>query len=196
MWDTLAGFVYRNSRLVLIMAVSAILIAGVFGLGVAKRMSPYGATDPATQSVQTSNRYEAATGRQIDPAVVALVTAGDAHSHAAQRRVRQVESELRAGRDVAAVSSYYDTHDPDAVARDGRSSYVVAYYKPVSDSRIEADAKRLQSRFAGAHDVQLGGDAIAGAQADTQVGNDLARAELFAFPFIFLLSLLLVTKTA
>src|SRR6185312_10026476 len=113
MWDTFAGFVYRNSRPVLITTISAILIAGVFGLSVAKRMSPYGATDPATQSVQTSHRYEAATGRQIDPAVLALVTAGDVHSAAAQRRVRQVENVLRAGRDVAAMSSYYDTHDPD-----------------------------------------------------------------------------------
>jgi uncharacterized membrane protein YdfJ with MMPL/SSD domain len=36
----------------------------------------------------------------------------------------------------------------------------------------------------------LGGEQIAGAQANTQVGNDLAHAELLAFPFIFLLSLL------
>ena len=56
--------------------------------------------------------------------------------------------------------------------------------------RIQDDAKRLQSEFAGQRDVELGGGAIANAQVNTQVGNDLARAELFAFPFIFLLSLL------
>jgi RND superfamily putative drug exporter len=38
--------------------------------------------------------------------------------------------------------------------------------------------------------VRLGGEQIADAQANTQVGNDLAKAELLAFPFIFLLSLL------
>jgi uncharacterized membrane protein YdfJ with MMPL/SSD domain len=36
----------------------------------------------------------------------------------------------------------------------------------------------------------LGGAAIAFAEVNTQVGNDLAHAELLAFPFIFLLSLL------
>ena len=76
------------------------------------------------------------------------------------------------------------------VARDGRATYVVAYFQPKSDLRIQDDATRLESEFAGQRDVELGGSAIAGAQVNTQVGNDLARAELFAFPIIFLLSLL------
>ncbi len=76
------------------------------------------------------------------------------------------------------------------VSRDGRSQYVVAYFKPLSDTRVKDDAQTIMNRFASQHDVKLGGDAVANAQANTQVGNDLARAELFAFPFIFLLSLL------
>ena len=32
-----------------------------------KALSPYGANDPATQSVQATNRFEAAAGRKIDP---------------------------------------------------------------------------------------------------------------------------------
>src|SRR5262249_41058613 len=155
-----------------------------------KRLSPYGDTDPSTQSVQAMNRYEAETGRQIDPGVVALVTTGGVHSLAAERRVRGVEAQLGSSRDIAAVSSYFDSHDPAMVSRDGRSTYVVAYFKPKSDLRIQDDAKRLQGKFAGQSDAELGGGAIANAQVNTQVGNDLARAELFAFPFIFLLSLL------
>jgi uncharacterized membrane protein YdfJ with MMPL/SSD domain len=190
MLERLALFVYRHRRRVLLAGLLGIVVAGVFGLGVAKRLSPYGATDPATQSVQAMDRYQAATGRQIDPGVVALVKTGGVHSASAEHRVRQVEAQLRAGRDVAAVSSYYDNHDPAMVSRDGRSTYVVAYFKPKSDLRIQNDAKRLESRFARQHDVELGGGAIADEQVNTQVGNDLARAELFAFPIIFLLSLL------
>src|SRR6266550_2955282 len=190
MFEGFASFVYRNRRRVLLVAVLGIAVAGVFGLGVAKRLSPYGDTDPATQSVQATTRYQGATGRQIDPGVVALVTTGGVHSAAAERRVRQVEAELRSSRDVATVSSYYDRHDSAMVSRDGRSTYVVAYFQPKSDLRIEGDAKRLESGFAGERDVELGGGAIADAQVNTQVGNDLARAELFAFPIIFLLSLL------
>ena len=190
MFDVFASFVYRNRRRVLFVALLGIAVAGVFGLGVAKRLSPYGDTDPSTQSVQATNRYQAASGRQIDPGVVALVTVGDIHSATAERRVREVEAELRSSRDVATVSSYYDSHDSAMVSRDGRATYVVAYFQPKSDLRIQDDATRLESEFAGQRDVELGGGAIADAQVNTQVGNDLARAELFAFPIIFLLSLL------
>ena len=190
MLSRLATFLHSHSRRVLPVALIAVPVAGVFGLGVAKHMSPYGDTDPSTQSVQATNRYEAAAGRQIDPGVIALVRTGDVHSAGAEHRVRQVEARLRASRDVAAVSSYYDSHDSAMVSRDHRSSYVVAYFRPRSDLRIQDDAQRLEKAFAGEHDVQLGGAAIAGAQANTQVGHDLARAELLAFPIIFLLSLL------
>jgi hypothetical protein len=101
-------------------------IAGVFGIGVTSKLSPNGANDPATQSVQAMNRFQAATGRQIDPGIVALVSAGDVRSPAAQARVRQVETTLRGGPDIVAVRSYYDTHDPAMVSRDGRSTYVLA----------------------------------------------------------------------
>lgn len=190
MFEELASFVYRNRRRMLAVSVVSILVAGGFGLGVAKRLSPYGATDPATQSVQATDRYQAATGRQLDAGLIALVTTGDFHSARAERRVSQVEAQLRASRDIAAVSSYYNSHDPAMVSRDGRSSYVVAYFKPKSDLQLQNDAKRLENTFAGQHDVQLGGDAVASAQVNTQVGNDLAHAELLAFPVIFLLSLL------
>src|SRR5919201_5252680 len=190
MFEKFASLVHRSRGRVLLVALAAIGVAGVFGLGVAKRLAPYGDTDPSTQSVQATNRYEAATGRQIDPGVVALVSVGDVHSAAAERRVREVEAQLRSSRDVVAVSSYYDSHDPAMVSREGRSTYVVAYFRPKPDSRIQDDAKRLESVFAGQRDVELGGGAIANAEVNTQVGNDLARAELFAFPFIFLLSLL------
>ena len=69
-------------------------------------------------------------------------------------------------------------------------TYVVAYFKPRSDTQLEDAAQRIENRFAGQRDVRLGGDQIADAQANTQVGHDLAHAELLAFPFIFLLSLL------
>src|ERR671930_1495090 len=190
MLDTLASFLHRNRRRLLIVALVGVGIAGGFGLGVAKRLSPYGDTDPSTQSVQATNRFQAATGRQIDPGVIALVTTGDIHSARAERRVRQVEAKLHASRDIATVSSYYDSHDAAMVSRDRRSTYVVGYFQPKSDSRIQDDATRLEGEFAGQHDVELGGAAIADAQVNTQVGNDLARAEVFAFPFIFLLSLL------
>jgi uncharacterized membrane protein YdfJ with MMPL/SSD domain len=186
----LATFIHANGRRVLLVSVLAAALAGAFGFGVAKHMSPYGADDPATQSVQATARFEAAAGRKIAPGIVAIVSTRDVRSGAVERRVEQVAGLLRAGPDVASAVSFYETHDPAMVSRDGRLTYVLAYFKPRSDRQLEDAAKRIEDRFAGQHDVRLGGEQIANAQANTQVGHDLARAELLAFPFIFLLSLL------
>jgi uncharacterized membrane protein YdfJ with MMPL/SSD domain len=122
--------------------------------------------------------------------VVALVRPGQVRSSAAKARVGRVAAQLRAQPDVARVVSYYDAHDPAMVSRDGRSTYVLGYFKPVSDKAQEDVAKQIEKRFSGQRDIKLGGEAIANAQVNSQVGNDLAHAELLAFPFIFLLSLL------
>jgi uncharacterized membrane protein YdfJ with MMPL/SSD domain len=186
----LATFLDAHGRRVLLVAVIGTAIAGAFGFGVAKHMSPYGADDPATQSVQATTRFEAAAGRKIDPGIVAIVSGGDVRTHAVERRVEQVAGQVRSEPDVASVVSFYETHDPAMVSRDRRMTYVVAYFKPRSDRQLQDAAQRIEDQFAGQRDVRLGGEQIADVQANTQVGNDLARAELLAFPFIFLLSLL------
>jgi RND superfamily putative drug exporter len=190
MLSRLATFQHANGRRVVLVAVVVVAIAGAFGLGVAKHLSPYSDGDPATQSVQATDRFQGAAGRQIDPGIVALVRSGDVRTSAAQQRVGQVAQELRTSPDIASVASFYDTHDPAMVSRDRRSTYVIAYFKPKSDKQLQDDAQQIQHRFASQDDVELGGQAIVNAQSDSQVGRDLARAELLAFPIIFLLSLL------
>ena len=152
----------------LLVAVIGAAIAGAFGFGVAKHMSAYGADDPATQSVQATNRFEAAAGRQIDPGIVAIVSAGDVRTEAVEQRVEQVAGQLRVQPDVARVVSFYETYDPAMVSRDRHSTYVVAYFKPRSDTQLEDAAQRIEDHFAGQRDVRLGGEQIAAAQANTQ----------------------------
>src|SRR5438270_8020794 len=120
MFGKLATFAERNGRRILLVAVLAAAIAGAFGVGVAKHMSPYGADDAATQSVQATKRFEAAAHRKIDPGIVAVVSAGDVRSEAARRRVEQVAGQLRAEVDVASAVSFYETHDAAMVSLDGR----------------------------------------------------------------------------
>jgi uncharacterized membrane protein YdfJ with MMPL/SSD domain len=190
MLPRLATFLHTHGRRVLIGAVICAVVAGVFGVGVSKSLWPYSADDPASQSVKATNRFEAGAGRQIDAGVVALVSSGNVGTASARQRVDQVAAELRAQPDVAQVQSFYTTHNPAMVSRNRRSTYVLAYFKPLSDKALKDVAQQVEDRFAGQSDVKLGGPAVANAQANTKVSHDLARAELLAFPFIFLLSLL------
>jgi RND superfamily putative drug exporter len=190
MLPRLATFLDAHGRRVLIGAVICAVVAGVFGAGVSNSLWPYSAKDPASQSVNAASRFEATTGRQIDAGVVALVASGNVGTAAARQRVDHVAAALRAQPDVAQVQSFYSTHNPAMVSRDRDSTYVLAYFKPLSDKALKNVAQRIENAFAGQSDVKLGGGAVANAQANTQVSNDLAHAELLAFPIIFLLSLL------
>src|SRR5436305_9961759 len=105
----LAKFLDAHGRAVLLVAVVGAAAAGAFGFGVSKNLWPYQAKDPATQSVQATNRFQAAAGRQIDAGIVALVRSGDVHSAAARQRVEQVGAELRREPDVAVVRSFYSS---------------------------------------------------------------------------------------
>ena len=186
----LATFLHANGRRVLLVAVVGVAVAGAFGVGVGKNLWPYSAKDPATQSVQAGNRFQAAAGRQIDAGIVALVKSGDVGTASARSRVEQVVAQLRGQPQVATVQSFYSTGNKAMVSRDRRATYVLVYFRPLSDKALKSVAQQLENRFAGQRDVKLGGAAVSNAQANTQVSHDLERGELLAFPFIFLLSLL------
>src|SRR5918998_5991935 len=120
--------------------------------------------------------------------VVALVdTPGGVSSPDDRARVADVARELRADPDVGGVVTF-EQGGRALVARDGRSTYVAASLRPEAD---ENDAgERLIDRFEGEEGVTLGGFAVASPQVNEQVTEDLARAELLAFPLLFLLSFL------
>src|SRR5947209_10039940 len=160
----LATFLDAHGRRVLLVAVVCAAVAGAFGAGVGKNLWPYGAKDPATQSVQATNRFQAAAGRQIDAGVVALVKSGDVRTAAARQRVQQVVTQLRRQPEVALVQSFYSTGNAAMVSRDQRSTYVLTYFRPLSDKALKNVAQQIENNFAGQRDVKLGGGAVANAQ--------------------------------
>ena len=179
----------RRPKLVVVLAAIAFIAAGAYGGGVADHLASYGDEDPASESVRASERYGQASGEDAAIGVVALVrlpgAVGDA---ASQRRVEAVERTLAREPAVARTESYYDTRSPAMVSRDRRATWVSARFKAGADE--DAAAERLEVAFAGRGYVTLGGSEIAEAQVGEQVEKDLQRAELLAFPFLFLLSLL------
>jgi RND superfamily putative drug exporter len=190
MFEKLANLQHSHGRIVLAVAVVGAAVAGVFGSSVSKYMSPFGANDPATQSVQATNRFQGASGRQIEPGVVALVNSGAVSSAGARERVDAIAARLRAEPAVASVVSYYSAHNPAMVSSSGDSTYLLVYFKPLSDRRLQEVAKGMVAHFKGDPSVKLGGITVANAEINAQVSHDLEHAELLVFPLIFLLSLL------
>ena len=188
MFDRLAHFVHGRRRLVAIGAVVFFLAAGALGGSVADRLDPYGADDPDTESVIATERLEDAGYRPGD--VVVLLEGVDVESAAGSERAAEVERELAADEDVAEVTSFASTGSKAFVSRENDATYFTASLTPTDDDQTQEAGERIVETFAADDDVLVGGSAVAQAQVNEQVEEDLRTAELYAFPLLFLLSLL------
>ncbi len=87
---------------------------------------------------------------------------------------------------VERTVSWLDTRDPAFLSRDGRQAVVAASFGTDSDELEVVD--RLRARLGG-DGVTFGGRGVINPEIGETVSADLARAEMFAFPILFLLSL-------
>ncbi len=188
MLERLALLADRRGRRVVIAAVVLSIAAGVLGAGVADRLDPYGADDPATESVKATQRLEDAGYRATG--VVVLVDDVDVRSAAGRERIEALTERLRRDEDVAGVASFYTTRSRDFVSRDGRSTYLAVRLAPTEDDQMQDAGARISAALEDEPGVTVGGSAVAQQQANEQVEHDLRTAELYAFPILFLLSLL------
>ncbi len=188
MLSALARLATRRSRTVIVGAIVASIAAAAFGAGVAGRLQPYGADDPATESVQADDRLQDAGFRDLG--VIALVSGMDVTSAEGRQRVSELAGRISGDPAVGRISDYYNTGSRAFVSRDGRSTYLAVALKPTGDKERSDAAKRLEDRLEGTPGVTLGGPDLASEQVNKQVESDLRRAELLAFPLLFLLSLL------
>ncbi|MBD0283558.1 MAG: MMPL family transporter [Thermoleophilaceae bacterium] len=188
MFEGLARLADRRGKSVVIAAVILSIAAGALGAGVADRLDPYAADDPATESVEAADRLERAGYRETG--VVVLVDDVDVDSAAGRERVQALSERIRADEDVAGVESFYTTASRDFVSRDGGSTYLAVQLAPTGDDEIQDAGERISAALEDRPGVTVDGSAVAQQQANEQVEHDLRTAELYAFPILFLLSLL------
>jgi uncharacterized membrane protein YdfJ with MMPL/SSD domain len=186
MFDSLARLADRRPGRVGLLAIAFFLLAGALGGSVADRLDPYGADDPSTEAVEAREQLQDA-GHRI-PAVLVLVADAPVAEPATRARIVALERELRAHDDVKSVNSFYTTRSRDFVSGDGDSTYLAVSLKPIDDKEWQAAGGEIADELAGRPGVTVGGGAVAQEQVNKQVEEDLQRAEMLAFPLLFLLS--------
>jgi uncharacterized membrane protein YdfJ with MMPL/SSD domain len=186
--DRLARLIYRRRRLVLAFTVVFVLFAGAYGGPVVGLLdSDDDFEDHGSESVLARDAVERATGRSASPDMAVLVRLGaPVDSPQAQEKLARVAEQLRHP-DVAEVVAVRDGEPRELISRDGRSTYVLAIFGTGADD--DALAEELQARVEREPGVTAGGGQLAFMQVGEQVEQDLARAEMLAFPLLFLLSL-------
>lgn len=187
----LADLAHDHPRRVLLIAFLMAIAAGVGGSGVADRLDPYGADDPSSETFQATERIEQVSGHQAEAGVIVLIrTGGPVTSRAGREKVEAVAREVRGEASIGSVTSFFDTRSPSMISHDGRATFVVGQFKPSGDRLRQDVSERLADRLERRDGVTVGGVSTAEAAVNATVEHDLKRAELIAFPLLFLLSLL------
>jgi RND superfamily putative drug exporter len=180
MLTRLARLASGAPRRVVAFAAALTLLAGFFGADVAGRLGPYGANDPASEASRTAVALEAATGVEVGDDIVVLLEG------ASRARLEEVDRLLRGEPGIARVTSVLNTRSPAFVSRDRRSTYLIATFERRIDSG--AVVERVEERLGGVPGATVGGGAVANRAINDIVQEDLMRAELIAFPLLFLLA--------
>ena len=188
MFDALARFADGNARRIGIFAILFFVLAAALGGSVANRLDPYGADDPATETVEARERLLDA-GLRV-PAVIAVVEDAPVAKASTRARVEALERGVKRRADVKSVTGYYDTGSPVFVSRDGQSTYFAVALKPTEDKQWQEAGAAVADQLSAQPGVVVGGAAVAQEQVNKQVEEDLKKAEMLAFPLLFLLSLL------
>ena len=193
MLATLGRLVTTSPRRVLAGAAVFVVVAVAFGVPVTGKLSvdpDVDFIDPRSESKVTGDALRAAAGSGLSPGIIVLVRSDDGvRSASGLARLREVVRRVEADPGVARTSSALSDPRSDSpfVARDGDASFVAAFVKAGADG--EETGLRVEAALDELPGVSVGGLAVAGPAVGDQVSDDLARAEMLAFPLLFGLAL-------
>jgi RND superfamily putative drug exporter len=190
----IAGLTARRPWGVIAAFIALVAVSAVLGGRLTGALSVAGFEDPGSEAIRSGDRLEAATGIAPGVSLVALVDLPEgvtATQPAGRARVQEVVD--RIARDPAVprggIHTPYGPGGKGLISTDGGTAEVAVSFTALSDDDAKDAAERIGDRLEGLSGVRLGGTAVANDQISTTIAEDIARAEMLAFPLILLLSL-------
>ncbi len=181
-------YAYHYRRLILAVAIVLAAAAGWYGVGVFDAARPFGFSDPDSESSRAYEEIEEATRLEASPGVVVVVDAGgpaDLRRHTNDK----VTEALRAIDGIGRVTGPGDDAPQRLTSDNGSRALVIGYLERSVEDPAEVGERAIEA-FEGMPGVNVGGVAVAAAQLNDATEEDLRRIELFAAPFLLLISLL------
>jgi len=196
MIDFLANAIVRRRRAILVATLLGFVVATALSSGVTKKLVDGGFNNASTESSRATALIEREFGTR-DPNFVLLVTAthGDVDSPAVADAGAALTRDVAAQTGVSDTTSYWSLGSaPPLRSTDARSALVLAVVEREGDgarARLAALAERYTRPTGETITVAVTGAAEISRQLKSQVGADLQRAELIAFPLTLVLLLLI-----
>ena len=190
MFHTLAVFIVRRARWVLVAGLVA-LVGGVFlGMSAFDKLQTEGFDDPASESSRAAALANEKFGGGAD--YVLLVDAGEgrADEGAADAAGGELTQAMGSDPGLANVVSFWGTQSPSLLSEDGTEALVLASAAEGSGGLDAAEVIERYSGERGAVTVHVGGGEAVGEEVGSQLGEDIGLAEGIAIPLVIALLVL------
>ena len=183
MFTTLTRWTTSHPRRILIGVVAVFVFGGAFGGPVAGLLNADNDSfsDTGSESSKALEKVESASGLKATNDVLVLVPLDDAEALRDVPRILQSVDEV--GRVIggpAAGAAFIST--------DGEQTFFAATYRKGVDA--DATTTELREKLSEVDGVKVGGEGVAYQEVNSTVEHDLLRAEMIAFPLLFIVSLL------
>ena len=184
--------VVRARWAVLVGAAVLVGVGATWGAGIFGTLSGGGYDDPSSQSSAAHARITEVFGPQGDDVVVLYTSpTSTVDDPALKSSVTAVLGRLDGRPEVSEVMSYYTTQQPSYVSTDRHATYVGLRLRPGDENAKLADLAAIRPLLDGGSPVEtiVGGNISFLHDANSQIEQDIVRAELFSLPILLVLLL-------
>ncbi len=197
MFAALSKFVYRRRWSVLAAGLVFMILSGVFGTTVFGNLKSGGFNDPAVDSSKVLEAMHDKLGRD-DTSLIVLFNAKDGSavdSPAFKQGVEATLAKLQGRSEIGTITTFYNSGATPLVSNDKKSTYAVVGLNG-DDTAITKYMKELRPLLtenspAPNLQVRLGGNPAANQEINTQVSEDIEKAEILTFPILTVLLILI-----
>src|SRR5246127_638974 len=191
MLQAIARLAIAAPRRIIAAAVLVFIAVAVFGIPVAKSLSPGGFQDPNSESAHAIDVLTRKFGQSGQQMLILVTAPGGANSAQARTVGTDLVGQLQRSSVVYNVTSAW-TAPPqaaaDLISTDGKSGLIVINLKG-GENNAQNNARDLADEFVHDRDgvtVRAGGPAMQYAQINKQNQDDLVVMEMIALPLSFL----------
>ena len=192
MFEKLGRFTVKRSKLVLLVFVITMLIAGGIGFTVLGKLDSGGYSDPNSESTQVWNYFK--DNLNVRDAGVILVVDGKGKSVNDPKVVSDalaLENEIQKVEGVSKTHSYWSGGNlPTLKSKDGNAAYLMIYTKSDDFKDVSKLGKEIQAKFDGNYKnlrVYATGPGVITSAINHRISKDLALAESISIPLTFIL---------
>lgn len=192
MFEKLGRFTVKRSKLVLLVFVITMVIAGGIGFTVLGKLDSGGYSDPNSESTKVWNYFK--DNLNVRDAGVILVVDGQGKSVNDPKVVSDalaLENEIQKVAGVSKTHSYWSGGNPPTLkSKDGNAAYLMIYTKSDDFKDVSKLGKEIQDKFDGNYKnlrVYATGPGVITSAINHRISKDLAIAESISIPLTFIL---------